>query len=288
LKYHGMNPRGFTVLCRPRDRQVRWKSPAGVAIEARHERSDNGRVSHDSQGNPHNRCRCSCRSFGATAARLYTNNAPEAARLIAPAGWSSCLMRPESCSMIRMRMRLPYGAVSKTALTLIAFTVAATPTRSALAQPTPPPQDRALLAYIDQVEREWPGESAQQELTADSLTLLADAVASMADRKQLTTPQVRLAIEQLRRQTQAYRAGTPGTLEQAKRLRRTFQETAALVDSLVDRAARKNEPVDPRLSALARAADSLDDDMLLRRQPDVIERFFHHAAAALRRVDAAR
>jgi hypothetical protein len=187
-----------------------------------------------------------------------------------------------------MRVRLSDWSVASTALTLIAFMLAAMPAGSAVAQHTPPPQDRALLAYIDQVEREWPGESAQQALTADSLTLLADAIASVADRQQLTTPQVRLAIEQLRRQTQAYRAGTPGTHEQAKRLRRTFKETAALVDSLVARAALKQEPVDPGLAALARAADSLDDDMLLRRQPDVIERFFHHAAAALRRVDAAR
>lgn len=183
-------------------------------------------------------------------------------------------------------MAIHVAAAFVTLLTIVGLTVPALATAS---QQTPaaPPTDPLLRTYVEHVAREWPGESAQQALTGESLTLLADAVGSVAERKQLSSPQVRLAVEQLRRQTAEYQVGTPGTLEQSKRLRRTFATAAELVASLVDRAGLEQQPVDPRLSALGRAADSLDDEMLLRRQPDVIERFFHHAGEALRRIDTA-
>ena len=41
------------------------------------------------------------------------------------------------------------------------------------------------------------------------------------------------------------------------------------------------------LNALERAAKSLDDDDVLQRQPDVIERFFHHAAEVLKALTTA-
>jgi hypothetical protein len=125
-------------------------------------------------------------------------------------------------------------------------------------------------------------------LTADSLKLLIDAIVSVAEHKQLSSPQVRLAVELLRRSTDDYRAGRPGTLEQSERLRQTLKRAADLVESLIDRAGLEKNSVEPRVSAIHRAAESLDEDMVLRRQPDVIERFFHHAGEALRRVDAAR
>jgi hypothetical protein len=158
-------------------------------------------------------------------------------------------------------MRIPVlrGLVTELVVGSVALTLIASVASRAVGQTTPiPPDDPALRIYLDQVAREWPRESEQQALTSESLTLLADAIVSVAKREHLTSPRVRLAVEQLRLQIKAYGAGTPGTLDQSEQLRRTFHTAAGIVASLVDRAGLEQEPVDPRLSALARAADSLD------------------------------
>jgi hypothetical protein len=148
-----------------------------------------------------------------------------------------------------------------------------------------PADDSALREFIEQVEREWPGESHQQALTADSLMLLATAIVSVAERRRLASPDLLRQVEALREQTGAYRASTPGRLDQTERLRRVFIAGADIVDGLVEAAGLEKRPVDPRLSALRRAAESLDPALVPLRQPDVIERYFHHAAEALKRVD---
>jgi hypothetical protein len=58
-----------------------------------------------------------------------------------------------------------------------------------------------------------------------------------------------------------------------------------IIEELASATGVERAPVDPRLSALRRAAESLDSNLVPRRQPDVLERFFRHAGAALRRLD---
>jgi hypothetical protein len=146
--------------------------------------------------------------------------------------------------------------------------------------------DTAVLTeYRQQVQREWPGESHQQALTTDTLRLLAAAIGAVAERRTEAWPELASRLERMRADTEAYRLGQPGTLDQSAALRRIFMNTAGLITELVERAGVAERPVDPRLSALHRAAESLAPDMLLRRQPDTLERFFHHAGEALHRVD---
>ena len=159
----------------------------------------------------------------------------------------------------------------------------------ALSQPaTPPPQatapDPALQAFVSQTDREWPGESRQQTITVESLTLLADAISSLGKRHGL---EARVAgdLATLRAGISRYQAGKPGTVAQAKQLRRTLIDAATAIERLVSEAEAERHPRDGRLNAIRRAAESLDGGALLLRQPDVIERFFHHAAEALKRLE---
>jgi hypothetical protein len=82
----------------------------------------------------------------------------------------------------------------------------------------------------------------------------------------------------------AYANGPPDSAGHIERLRQAFTSAADIIDELVEVAGVEKRPVDPRMSALRRAAESLDPALTTRRQPDVIERFFHHAAEALQRV----
>lgn len=175
---------------------------------------------------------------------------------------------------------MPLALAAATALNLlIVQPAAAIPQQSA-----PPITDPALRAFVEQVAREWPGESHQQALTVASLTLLADAIKSVAERRRLSSPRVAQGVDELRSQTRAYGAAAPSDGGQGVRLRQAFVTASDLVAHLVNAAGIEKEPVDPRLSALRRSAESLDTTQSLRRQPDVIERFFHHAAEALQRV----
>ena len=144
--------------------------------------------------------------------------------------------------------------------------------------------DQALRAFIEQADREWPGESYQQAITVDSLVLLANAVASLAQQQGIL---VRLAddVAQLRVNIRGYRAALPDDDRQSARLRRTLVHASGLIQRLVAEANQQRRPSDPALNALHRAANSLDVDQSLRRQPDVIERFFGQAAIILQRLD---
>jgi hypothetical protein len=150
---------------------------------------------------------------------------------------------------------------------------------------TPSASDPALRLFLEQIDREWPGESEQQAITVASLELLADAIGSVARRTQLPLPNLERSVRELRQLIERYRAGKPDDLVQARRLRETFVEAADLIDRLLTSAGLQKKPVDPRLGALHRAAESLDTAMTVRRQPDVIERFFSHAGEALRRIE---
>lgn len=151
----------------------------------------------------------------------------------------------------------------------------------------PPVSDPALRLFLEQVDREWPGESEQQAITVKSLELLADAIGSVARRKQLPLPDLESSVRELRELTERYRAGRPDDLVQARRLRDTFVSAADLIDRLLTSAGLQKKPVDPRLGALHRSAESLDAALTVRRQPDVLERFFTHAGEALRRIETA-
>ena len=144
--------------------------------------------------------------------------------------------------------------------------------------------DRALRAFVEYTAREWPGEAHQQAITVKSLTLLADAVASLAERNGLAT-RVGGDLATLRENIRHYHNGRPGELVQSTRLRRTLMHASALTRRLLVEANKDADPRDARLNALQRAAESLDDHQPLRRQPDAIENFFRHAAEALQRFE---
>lgn len=162
------------------------------------------------------------------------------------------------------------------------FTVLLVMTTSAYAQvPAPPAQ--AVETFVQHVDREWPGESQQQALTRDSLRLLADAVADLARRHKLSSSEFERELQALRDATARYAAGTPGDASQSRQLRKTLETAADLVRTLAVHTGAASS-IDARLNALERSAESLDRDQPLRRQPDVLERFFHHAAETLKAV----
>lgn len=144
--------------------------------------------------------------------------------------------------------------------------------------------DPALRDFMAQTDRERPGESYQQAITVESLSLLASAIASLA---QQNGAQVRLAddIARLRANIRGYRAGLPDDERQSARLRRTLVQASGLIDRLVAEARHERRASDPELNALRRAAESLDQDQSLGGQPKVIDRFLGHAAAILQRLD---
>ena len=146
--------------------------------------------------------------------------------------------------------------------------------------------DPALRAFIEQTAREWPGESYQQSITVDSLVLLANAVTSLAQQKGILVP---LAddVALLRANVRDYQAGFPEDDRQSARLRRTLVHASGLIQRLVAESSQERRAGDPALNALRRAADALDTEQSLRRQPDVIERFFGYAVTILQRVDHA-
>lgn len=140
-----------------------------------------------------------------------------------------------------------------------------------------------LRTFVEHVDREWAGDSHQQAVTVTSLRLLADAVEAVG-RRSADHASMDREIAELRAMTGEYDRGTPGDPQQSKRLRKTLLGASQIVARTVTAAGLASRP-DPRLSAMQRAARSLDDDAPLRRQPDVLERFFQHAAEALRRFD---
>jgi len=144
--------------------------------------------------------------------------------------------------------------------------------------------DPALRAFIEQTRRDRPEEPLQQASTAESLTLLASAVSSMAQQRGAL---VRLAddVARLRADIRAYRAGSLDAPQQSARLQRTLTQASLLIHRLVAETRHERRASDPELNALRRSAESLDHEQSLRKQPDVLERFFDHAAAILQRLE---
>jgi hypothetical protein len=157
-------------------------------------------------------------------------------------------------------------------------------TGSAIASQDVAGSDQALRAFVEYTDRKSSGEAHQQAITVKSLTLLADAVASLAQRNGLAT-RLDGDVATLRQHISDYQTGRSGEVAQSARLRRTLIHAGALIRRLLVEAKKDARPRDARLNALQRAAESLDDRQLLRRQPDVIENFFRHAAQALLRFD---
>ena len=130
---------------------------------------------------------------------------------------------------------------------------------------------------MEYVQREWPGERAQQDMSCRALRLMADAIDAVSVAKDPRQSANEMA--RLRERIQEYCSGRPDDGAQADKLRRTFIAGAAAINQLAT--SRPPRALAAHLNAVERAAQSLDDHGLLRRQPDVIERFFHHAAEAL-------
>jgi hypothetical protein len=137
----------------------------------------------------------------------------------------------------------------------------------------------------DYVSREWPGESHQQSINSTALTLLADAIEARAAQRPSASGALAEDIAKLRQQIEDYRTGKPGDLAQSRRLRRTLVHASSLIERILEAADARRRPRDARLNAVERAAQSLSETAPLVRQPDVIERFFHHAVEALERLD---
>ena len=146
-------------------------------------------------------------------------------------------------------------------------------------------QNPELQSFVAYADRDWPANSEQYGMTLEALERLYAALESLAEQKDLSPEIVRQRVVELRIATSTYEAGRQGAAAQAQRLRQIFISSANLVDDLVRRAALDRAGIDPRLSAVRRAADSLDPDTTLLRQGDTIERFFRHAAHALTRID---
>jgi hypothetical protein len=143
---------------------------------------------------------------------------------------------------------------------------------------------QAIDVFVQHVDREWPGEAHQQALTGESLNLLLNAVEVLAQRRNATSAEFARSLQQVRSETGKYGAGTPGDLSQSRQLRKTLRTTADVVRILAERTGVADS-IEARLNALDRSARSLDDDQPLRRQPDVLERFFRHAAEILKAMD---
>ena len=156
----------------------------------------------------------------------------------------------------------------------------------AYGQASMPPQQRpeSVDAFVQHVDREWPGEAHQQEVTRTSLDLLARAVEDMAQQKNVQSERFTRELKMMRDATTAYAAGKPGEVSQSRRLRKTLEAAAEVVQTLTERAGA-HDALKARLNALERSAGSLEPDDPLRRQPDVLERFFHHAAEILTALD---
>jgi len=142
------------------------------------------------------------------------------------------------------------------------------------------PNDTAVRAFIQQVEREWPGQAAQQALTVESLRLLGDAVESLASPQQKSAQEFMTVFARFRTETRRFESGTPDDIAQSANLQHAFITGVDLMRRLVG-AKAEMEPAKTRLAALRRSADGIDRKQPLRRQPDVIERFFHQAAELL-------
>lgn len=145
------------------------------------------------------------------------------------------------------------------------------------------PQQRqdadAVQAFVQQVEREWPGESAQQAITAESLRLFAEAVRIVGKENAPIAE-----LDKLTRLTESYAANKPDAPDQPRRLREALLAATNVADRLIAVHGAAGEHNARRLAAMRRAAESLDLKQPLRRQPDVIERVFHQAAEILQGV----
>ena len=141
----------------------------------------------------------------------------------------------------------------------------------------------SLRSFIEQVEREWPGDARQQAITVESVTLLANTVESIASSRQALTPDLRTVLDRLRTEIRRFETGTAGIATQSVQLRHVLTTATDLLARLAGNDAAK-EPAKSRLAALRRSVDGLDGKTPLRRQPDVLERYFHQAAELLRDV----
>jgi hypothetical protein len=148
----------------------------------------------------------------------------------------------------------------------------------------PPAQDLMVRGFVAHAERDWPGTAQQQAQTVDTLDWLASALQSLATTRQLSILDFTSRLQEFRALIKEFAAGDSGQLQQTLVLRRTLAAGAALIDDVVAAAGVAVSARDA-VSAVRRAAESLDPQQLPRQQPDTIERYFRQASEALQRVD---
>lgn len=141
----------------------------------------------------------------------------------------------------------------------------------------------ALRAFIEQVDREWLGESHQQAITLESLQLLMNAIETLMARD-APAPGIKTDLATLRNETQRWADGKPDSAAQSEHLSRIFVKAAALLSRLGEESDAPEDALKPRLAAIRRSAEALDPKRPPRSQPDVIERYFHQAAEILRQI----
>lgn len=142
-----------------------------------------------------------------------------------------------------------------------------------------PVQNLALRGFIAHAEENWPATPQQQAQTADTLDWLASAIQSLATTKSLTVADLSTKLQAFRASIKEFAAGKPDNPEQPRTLQRMFVDGASLVDELL--AASHLD----RATAVSQAAEALDLNQPLQRQPRIIERYFREVSGALQRVD---
>jgi hypothetical protein len=150
---------------------------------------------------------------------------------------------------------------------------------SALQAQAQPAGSDPLRAFDEYVRREWPGERTQQEINCRALELMVNAVEAVAAKRRVGEAKSMESAARVRERRQDYCSGNPADREQPRKLRRTLIEASELIEKLAESVEQRKFTA--HVNALNRAAESLDEAAPLRRQPDVMERFFHHGAELL-------
>jgi hypothetical protein len=144
-----------------------------------------------------------------------------------------------------------------------------------------PLDNLAVRGFVAHADREWPAAPSQAQ-TADTLDWMASAVESLANTRRLPVTNVNGRVQQLHALIKEFASGDAASLDRTRVLRRIFTAGAMLVDDLLFAAGLEESKEG---SPLRRAAESLDETLLPRRQPDVIERYFQAVSEALQRID---
>lgn len=150
------------------------------------------------------------------------------------------------------------------------------------AQPRPVPHvlaDPAVFTFTDFVDHRMHSPLTSRAIVT-GLDLLVSAVEGVAIAQGLDPGLLERAHELRKEARDLYHEGAvPAPTAERQEL---FDDIAELIERLNRALPSDSQISKPRLDALERAADGLERDTPPAEQPQVVERFFRHAAAALR------